>query len=164
MNIFYLHENPMIAAQHHCDKHVVKMILETALMLSTAHRVLDNVETDNIYKLTHKNHPSSKWVRESSENYKWSYELFIGLLNEYTFRYNKTHKSSRLIEYLKYIPKNISNKKFIEPPLAMPDEYKSNSAIESYRKYYNKEKLHFARWTKRNKPTWINLTKNQENQ
>lgn len=160
MNIFYLHENPIIAAQHHCDKHVVKMILETAQMLSTAHRVLDNVETDNIYKLTHKNHPSSIWVRESSENYKWSYELFIGLLNEYTFRYNKIHKSSRLIDYLKYTPKNISNKKFIEPPLAMPDEYKSNSTIESYRKYYNKEKLSFARWTKRNKPAWINLTNN----
>ena len=41
MNIFYLHENPEICAEYHCDKHVVKMILETAQMLSTAHRIID---------------------------------------------------------------------------------------------------------------------------
>ena len=41
MNIFYLHKKPEISAQLHCDKHVVKMIIEYAQMLSTAHRMLD---------------------------------------------------------------------------------------------------------------------------
>ena len=44
MNIFYLDRDPVIAAQMMCDKHVVKMILESAQMLSTAHRVLDGDE------------------------------------------------------------------------------------------------------------------------
>ena len=66
MNIFYLDRNPVVAAQMMCDKHVVKMILESAQILSTAHRVLDGDEhADNVgmYKMTHKNHPSTIWVR-----------------------------------------------------------------------------------------------------
>ena len=69
MNIFYLDKNPDLSAQLHCDKHVVKMILEYAQMLSTAHRVLDN--SQDVYKIAHKNHPCTIWVRENKSNYKW---------------------------------------------------------------------------------------------
>ena len=41
MNIFVLNKDPVLAAQEQCDKHVVKMIVESAQMLSTAHRMLD---------------------------------------------------------------------------------------------------------------------------
>jgi len=79
MNIFYLHEEPEICAQMHNDKHCVKMILESAQMLCTAHRALDgNDKCDNLfmYKQAHLNHPSTKWVRENIYNYKWMFNLF----------------------------------------------------------------------------------------
>ena len=72
MNIFYLDSDPYVAAKMHCDKHVVKMILESAQMLSTAHRVLDGDEYADergLYKMAHKNHPSTIWVRTSTDNY-----------------------------------------------------------------------------------------------
>lgn len=54
MNIFYLSHDPREAAAFHCDKHVVKMIVETAQMLSTAHRLLDGqlvtLNMDNLQK------------------------------------------------------------------------------------------------------------------
>jgi hypothetical protein len=93
MNIFYLDRDPVIAAQMMCDKHVVKMILESAQMLSTAHRVLDGDEYANkmgLYKLAHKNHPSTIWVRTSSENYRWLFNHYDALMQEYTYRYDKT--------------------------------------------------------------------------
>lgn len=106
MNIFYLDESSALAAQYHCDKHVVKMILESAQLLSTAHRVLDGkkvfeehrgkfkeryrmpgpLET-SLYEAAYVKHPCSLWARESFENYMWLYWLFIRLLDEYTYRY-----------------------------------------------------------------------------
>ena len=100
MNIFYLDKDPKIATQMHCDKHVVKMILETAQMLSTAHRVLDGDEyadSKGLYKMTHRNHPCSIWVRSSDNNYKWMWDFYDNLLKEYTFRYDKHHASERML-------------------------------------------------------------------
>jgi len=152
MNIFYLDESPIKAAQYQYDKHVVKMILESAQLLSSAHHILDG-ENTNIYKLTHKNHPGSIWVRSSKYNYIWLLEHLKALLNEYTFRYNKIHATSRILEFLN-IPKNIANSEFIPPPLCMDDIYKLDSTVESYRKYYKEGKFHLAKWTKREKPYW----------
>ena len=64
MNIFYLSRDPHEAARLQCDRHVVKMILETAQMLCTAHRYLDGDERADklgMYKTAHLNHPSTKW-------------------------------------------------------------------------------------------------------
>jgi len=152
MNIFYLDESPIKAAQYQYDKHVVKMILESAQLLSSAHHILDG-ENTNIYKLTHKNHPDSIWVRSSKYNYIWLLNHLKALLSEYTFRYNKIHKTSRILEFLN-IPKNIANNEFTPPPLCMDNIYQLDDAIESYRKYYKEGKSHLAKWTKREKPYW----------
>ena len=95
MNIFYLHNDPQVCAAYHCDKHVVKMILEYAQLLSTAHHELDGVPSIECYKKTHVNHPCTKWVRESLQNYRWLMRLITGLNDEYRKRYNKdvNHKS-----------------------------------------------------------------------
>ena len=106
MNIFYLDRDPVVAAKMHCDKHVVKMILESAQMLSTAHRVLDGDEYADergLYKMAHKNHPSTIWVRTSTDNYMWLNRLFGALCKEYTYRYNKQHSSQKHILYLQSI-------------------------------------------------------------
>ena len=99
MNIFYLDRSPSIAAEMACDKHVVKMILESAQLLSTAHRVIDGDEYADkvgLYKMAHKNHPSTIWTRTSTENYMWLNRYFGALCREYTYRYGKHHASERL--------------------------------------------------------------------
>jgi hypothetical protein len=158
MNIFYLHHDPVTCAAMHCDKHVVKMILEYGQMLSTAHRVLDgtpvmregskkpvvcgytmadpNME-ELLYKATHKNHPSNVWVRQSSEHYGWLVELFVALSFEYERRYHRKHKTFiKLSKLLTSPPTRIPHDPFVPPPQAMPDEYKDDDTITAYRKFY----------------------------
>ena len=169
MNIFYLHSNPTIAAKYHNDKHVVKMILESAQMLSTAHRELDdgNVMNESIvYKSAHKNHPSTKWARASYQNYRWLYLLFSDLCDEYTHRYGKVHLTdTKLREVLSIVPRGIDYLPlFTQPPQCMPDEYKvPGDSVSAYRKYYIGEKAYFSKWTNRDIPSWWKTKQYDEN-
>ena len=138
MNIFYLHEDPHLAASYVYDKHKVKMILESAQMLCTAHRYYGN---ENVpYKTAHLNHPSSIWVRENTHHYYWLYEHMLALGNEYTKRYNKTHLSITKCKDLVYLPPGIPTVMFNQPPQCMPDEYKDKCSIQAYWNYYIGEK------------------------
>ena len=179
MNIFYLHEDAKTCAQQHVDKHCVKMILEYAQLLSTAHRVLDgtectvlsktgrkkmtytlpDVERDALlYKATHPNHPSAKWARHTAANYGWLYRLFRELCAEYTFRYGKVHLTdTKLSKLLKNPPKNIPSGEFSPPWRAMPDDYKVDDTMQSYRNYYNGAKTNMFSWKNRPTPDWIHL-------
>lgn len=184
MNIFYLSHDPKECALMHNDKHTVKMILEYAQLLSTAHRVLDGslsvgvnkagrkqtryVLSDGrdsvLYSATHINHPSAVWVRQSYHNYVWLYRLLHYLCKEYTLRYGKVHKveSSGLLNEL-YLPPNAlfdkrENVPFTQPTPAMPDTYKvPGDSIASYRNYYNGGKQHLANWKVRGQPSWFIL-------
>lgn len=152
MNIFYLDRNPIRAAAYHCDKHCVKMILETAQLLSTAHRELDGNEMADrlgLYKSTHKNHPSAVWVRQGWFNYQWTFHLFKQLLKQYTARYGKEHKTGRLLDALATSPVNIPSVTVGSPlpPQCMPDEYKREDTVEAYRAYYRGAKAGFAKWS-----------------
>ena len=97
MNIFYIDNDPQISAICMVDSHVVKMILETAQMLSTAHRIVDNNNSPYMYKATHINHPSTKWARETEGNYIWLVSHFKYLGDEYQYRYGKIHKSISIL-------------------------------------------------------------------
>jgi hypothetical protein len=164
MNIFYLDRDPVIAAQMHCDKHCIKMILESAQMLSTAHRVLDGDEYANkmgLYKLAHKNHPSTIWVRSSELNYRWLWEHYVALMDEYTYRYDKTHATSRLRDALDKTPDNmpaiqLTDTPWAAPPQCMPDYCKGDDAVLAYQTYYIVEKSGFAKWKRRDIPEWFN--------
>ncbi len=156
MNIFYLDNSTMMAAQYHVDKHVNKMILETAQLLSTSHWYLDGAPRG--YKPTHKNHPCAIWVRDNSNNYWWTYDLFCALAGEYKFRFGKDHKSYvDLKDVLNIRPKYLTDHgPMTSPPLAMPDEYKvEGSSTASYRNYYTNAKEHLHTWTKRERPEWM---------
>ena len=166
MNIFFLDTNPKYAAAFHCDKHVVKMVLETAQLLSTAHHVLDGEEVafDDLYKPTHVNHPSSVWVRSNMKNYQWTYELFCHLCNEYTKRFGKKHKTeSKLRLKLGNYPKNIDksgwDSPLSPPPQCMPEEYLNQCTVTAYRDYYCGEKARFARWSCAVIPEWYHATR-----
>ena len=159
MNIFYLDKNPIVSAQMMCDKHVVKMILESAQMLSTAHRVLDGDEYADevgLYKMAHKNHPSTIWVRSSLENYTWLYDHMVALMVEYTYRYGKHHATERLLQPLFKSPKNMNFETlFSDPPQCMPEECKGDDTVRVYQKYFIVEKSYFAKWTKRSVPDFF---------
>jgi hypothetical protein len=157
MNIFLLDWDVKKCAQYHVDKHVVKMILETAQLLCGVHHVTEQVTEQVPYKLSHKNHPCSIWVRESLSNYIYLCELGLELCKEYTYRYEKRHKSQEVIEWCITNLPNIEDKGITQPARAMPDEYKVESVVQSYRNYYIGEKGSFAVWKKRKTPDWYQL-------
>ena len=136
MNIFYLHKDPYRAAELQYNKHVVKMILESAQMLCTAHHHYE-IFTDVPYKKAHYNHPSTIWCRENKNHYRWLYNHMIALGQEYTARYGKEHLSITKcrLPLFRY-PVGIPDGKFKQPPQCMPDEYKHKSAIHAYWNYY----------------------------
>ena len=136
MNIFYLHKNPEKAAKLQYNKHVVKMILESAQMLCTAHHVYGNPD-DAPYKQAHLNHPSTIWARESRPNYFWLYEHMITLGQEYTKRYGKIHTTIDKCRFaLSFCPDGITSEQFTEPPQCMPDKYKDDCSMQAYWNYY----------------------------
>ncbi len=161
MNVFVLHLEPHKAAQMHNDRHVCKMIVEYAQLMSTAHHKAGSAK-DIMYKATHPNHPCNKWVRRDAANYRWLYALFCNLCDEYTYRYDKVHKTDKkLRKILSKLPANLlddahkTSRDVTGFALAMPDQYKDfNSAVRSYRYYYRCDKQHIAHWTRRGKPEW----------
>jgi len=176
MNIFVLDRDPSIAAKEMCDKHVVKMIVESAQMLSTCHRILDGSPekrdsvsgkrkvvyyklTDwreaHLYKAAHLKHPCNIWLTETVTNYNWLYKHFIALMTEYSNRYGKTHACAKLADPLAFVPFNIPNGPLTPFAQAMPDECKSDDVVEAYRNYYNKYKNQFATWKNRATPSWF---------
>ena len=154
MNIFFLDTDVKKCAQDHCDKHCVKMILETAQLLCGVHHVV-GTQNQIPYKLSHKNHPCSIWTRESLTNYLYLCELGMELCAEYTSRYGKKHKSEQVIMWCIGNKPNIPDLGFTEPPKAMPDEYKVPDVVQSYRNYYIGEKIKFAKWKNGHIPNWL---------
>lgn len=178
MNIFVVDENPRQAARDLCDKHIVKMIVESAQMLSTAHRVLDgkprtrltltgrrmkdwshpdpNMD-DALCLAVMVNHPCTKWTMENDQNYLWLQRHAVGLLDEYTVRYHKAHSMDELVHgMLKNPPKGIAKADSITPfAQAMPDQYRvAGDAVTAYRQYYMGEKRRFAVWKTARVPQW----------
>lgn len=147
MNIFVLDSNPKAAAQMMFDKHIVKMALETAQILSTIN--------GGPYRPTHQNHPCVKWAGEAIENYQWLVKHGIAICSEYEYRYDKEHSCLDIICALENPLVEI--KPGATPwALCMPMEYKEEDPVQSYRNYY-KSKASFAAWTKRSKPEWWTL-------
>ncbi len=155
MNIFFLDEDVRKCAEYHCDKHVVKMILETAQLLCGAHHMTGQVTDQVPYKLSHKNHPCAVWARQSLSNYLYLCELGLELGKEYTHRYGKRHKSIDVINWCIINKPNIPDIGFTTPAMAMPDEFKTDSVVESYRNYYMGAKISLASWKNREKPFWF---------
>lgn len=161
MNIFFLSANPEEAAKMACDKHVIKMILESTQLLYTAQNLaeVNMLESNpyNPYKITHKNHPSAIWTRSSIQHYNWLCDLALNYCKEYKFRYGeeKEHACQKHLLWLKENPPVIPDNGFVQPPQCMPDIYKTESSIDAYRAYYIGEKLSFVKYTKREIPDWI---------
>ncbi len=150
MNIFFLDKNPRVAARKQCDKHVVKMVLESAQMLSTVAHKHKYVNTPGIYKPAYDNHPMTLWVGDNKNNYLWLCEHGLELAKEYTKRYGKVHKSEALIQILHDLCKSwftfgggeCDSKLITTPPLCMPDEFKvHDDFVKCYKEYYKNKIL-----------------------
>ena len=142
MNIFFLHKHPVIAAQMQCNKHVVKMVLETAQMLSTAARAKGH---DAGYKSAYPKHPMTLWVNQNADNFRWAWLHGMSLAKEYTNRYDKIHKSQEILEQLENYATG-DEAHITEPPQCMPDQYKTNDYVTAYRNYYVGDKKRFAKY------------------
>lgn len=156
MNIFVLDADPKTCATMHCDRHVIKMILESAQMLCTTHHLHPSGDYAIPYKKTHVNHPCNRWLRDSVANYQWLYDLTKALNDEYRFRYDKTvdHKSWLAIKDLP-MP-NLPQVGLTNWARAMPDECKvEKDVIASYQKYYQTHKQHLLKFTKRGSPKFL---------
>ena len=141
MNIFYLDKCPDKAARLQYNKHVVKMILESAQMLCTAHHCIMGEDADVPYKPAHRNHPSTIWARQSGENYTWLYRHMMELGKEYEKRYSKKHLSIiKCEDPLSILPGGILETGLTKMPQCMPDEYKDECSIQAYWNYYIGEK------------------------
>ena len=152
MNIFVVNKDPAIAARQLCDKHVVKMILESAQMLCSA---FENGEAP--YRRAYYNHPCTKWARESQANYEWLLVHAYELCEEYFHRYGKIHKSLDAIDWCDNNSHNLNLPDIGLTPFAqaMPEEYKDNNPVRAYRAYYNGETAYFAKWSERKCPRWF---------
>jgi hypothetical protein len=143
----------MLAARMHCDKHVIKMIVESCQILSTVAR--EKYKVDIGYKSGWNHHPCVKWAAETDMNFAWLFILARQLCKEYTYRYNKTHKCESLLNEFEPLVKTLQYDDFIEPYLAMPDDCKVPDKVESYRNYYLVHKSHLLYYTRREIPFWI---------
>jgi hypothetical protein len=152
MNIFILDYDIETAAKYHCDKHVVKMITESAQILCT---VLHQNKIDAHYKMTHIHHPCTIWAGESLSNYLWLKELLINLYDEYKHRYG-SHKRHKAAEIGLQLPNPwIHDYGLTEFAQAMPDKYKHKDAVTAYRNYYLGEKQHILQYKNREMPEWV---------
>lgn len=145
MNIFVLSQDPVQAARWLCNKHVPKMVVETAQLLCSAHG-----STPTPYKKTHANHPCAVWTRRSLSNYRWLVTHGEAMAAEYTRRYGKIHASSKVVRWCAENEPSIEDVGLTDFAQAMPDECKSpGDAVAAYRNYYTVHKAKIAVWEPR---------------
>lgn len=184
MNIFILSDCPVESAQLQCDKHISKMCVESAQMLSTAHRILDGyiekrpsnsgkrtvnywehpdpVMESTLYKAVHHHHPCTVWTMKTIENYSWHYKHFTALCEEYKYRYEREHKSWVILgDILDIFPRHLPLGGLTPFPLAMkanPECMFEGDAVRSYRAFYQTKQDRFKMvWTKRPTPDWFKI-------
>jgi hypothetical protein len=174
MNIFLLSYDPRVAARYHCDKHVIKMLLEATQLLWTAHHTatstIPNLETapttkssggrQHGYRATHRNHPCAIWVRTSITNYRWLVLLAKALADEYHYRWPanpKPHACEAHVAWLASHEPSLPQGQLTEPAQAMPPEFKAAYPVDAYRAYYlgNKAARGLLQYTHRDPPAWI---------
>lgn len=153
MNIFFLDVGPEACARYHCDRHVLKMLVEYAQLMCTT---LHSLGRPAPYKPTHVNHPCAVWVRASGVHYQWLWWLTEELHREYQYRYgsDSKHRSWEVICRLEW-PYDLPQAGFTPPPQVMPLEFRDEDPVIAYRNYYAKGKSHLMQFKRRGVPAWL---------
>lgn len=158
MNIFYLDEDPILAAKYHCDVHVVKMILETAQILSTVWNSAVPGHGKALYRTTHAHHPCVLWAGACFRNYLYTSILGLQLCLEYKARYGRQHKSEIILNQTAYPPPALrigERRCGTFPTLAMPEEFYDPDPVAAYRHYYRVAKKPLLKYRLGNWPWWL---------
>lgn len=154
MNVFILDEDFEKSAQYNVDRHVVKIVTECAQILAAGY-----IKNDAPYAHTHYNNPWCKFVRNSKKNFEFLLQHGQALAKEYTYRYEKIHKSEHVLNWYIKNPPNLKDLELTEIPRCFglwKDQIPENlDIVESYRKYYLLAKPHLFNWKNREKPYWI---------
>lgn len=167
MNIFYTDKDPKVCAESLCDKHIPKMVLESAQLLCNS---LPAELTP--YRRVHQSHPCSKWVGYSNKNYEWLLMHSVALCDEYEFRYGKVHKCLDIISYcydnfhsIKFESEELTEHALAIKKNVYPELLALNDTILAYRLYYFFDKKRFAKWNKGRLPPnwWLEFEKAYEN-
>ena len=157
MNIFVVDKNPIAAARQLCNRHIVKMPLETAQMLCSA--LQTNDYSDTAYRATHMKHPCTIWTGTTRNNYLWLCRHGLELCREYTRRYSKTHKCQQVIQTCMDLADKIPKGPLTDFVQAMPSRFKDSDPITAYRRYYRKGKEYMNKGTgpqwKSSAPAWF---------
>lgn len=153
MNIFVLDSNPATAAEMLCDRHVVKMIVESAQIMATVHHRYGSLAT---YRSTHEHHPCTLWAGNSAHNYAWLLAHAKAMCCEYTARYGRKHKTEYYVfGELHALPRGIPVVGQTPFAQAMPDQYRDIDPVLAYRRYYIGSKAEICKWTNRDVPAWF---------
>tara|TARA_B100000029_G_scaffold253000_1_gene249932 strand:+ start:10180 stop:10677 length:498 start_codon:yes stop_codon:yes gene_type:complete len=159
MNIFVVDKNPIAAARQLCNRHIVKMPLETAQMLCSA--LIAHGCEDAHYRATHKSHPCTKWAGKTRNNFFWLVKHGLEMCREYTRRYGKIHKCQEVIAHCNTLANHIPIGEQTPFPQAMPKHFQDADTVQAYRNYYNGGKGYMNKgrgpqW-KSDPPLWFNF-------
>jgi len=153
MNIFVLDLDIKKCAKYHCDRHVVKMLLEGVQILCA---VCAKSGIKTAYKSTHHNYPCVLWAGKSIQNWQWLRKLVVSLNIEYKYRYYKTINHKSFAVAIKLTEPRIPNLGLTAFCQAMPKEFRVlDDPVTAYRRYYFKNKKKIATWTRRRVPLWF---------
>ncbi len=154
MNLFVSDPDPVVSASALADRHVVKMTLETAQMLSTVLRSQGHTDPD-LYRATHARHPCTLWASTPS-GLAWTLAHGLALAAEYTRRFGKVHASERVITFAAgYISDAPLPSGFVA---AVPDDLRALPVHEAYRETLRRKYAAWgplARWTRSSAPAWL---------
>lgn len=161
MNVFACHPDPAVAASWLADQHVVKMVTESAQILSAALR-LQGHSGEGLFKLSHKNHPCVKTAVQDQGYFIWTARHGLALADEYTKRYGKTHASEAVLRAaIETSGVDLTSKMVpVEWPLAMPEEFRQVDPHAAYKACLIAK---YDEWRSRGKrvaPRWKRVAKN----
>lgn len=162
MNIFVLHKDPIVSARMHCDKHVPKMVVELYQQIGSALRrygatddVMPTTKGGTPLKGGYHNHPCTRWVGDSRDNFRWAVQHGLALCEEFKLRYDKPHYCEDGIRMMGELADFIPQGELTEFAQAMPDECRQPNVVLAYRIYYKVDKSRFAKWDRgREAPSW----------
>lgn len=150
MNVFCSNPDPVLSAKVLADRHVVKMCVETAQILSTALRARGQ-NHDGLYRPAYVKHPCCLIAAENDAYFQYALQHGLALCAEYTRRYSRTHAAEQVLTLISSVWPH-ADYLDLKIPLAMPDEYKSDDPYESYRVYLLAK---YDNWRKLLRPpTW----------
>ena len=163
VNFFYLDKDPIKCAKYYCNKHILKIPIEIAQILSKIHYELKSkIDYSKIYQnstVVKNTLGPYCWIKESLDNYYWATQLGLELINEYKFRYNKIeHKTECILQYLYENPPNLPKNgetKFIGTNKYDMFQYISNDPIICARYNYAEMKCITDKWNKDGPPDWF---------